>query len=55
MDMIVNDYFTELFPEANLAADPIQVRPFNIGSSVNMRELDPSGASLYFDAFVDDF
>lgn len=42
MDMIVNDYFAELFPEANIGADPIQVRPFNTGSSVNMRELDPS-------------
>lgn len=42
MDMIVNDYFSELFPEMNISADPIQVRPFNIGESVNMRELDPS-------------
>lgn len=44
MDMIVNDYFAELFPESEspLGSDPIQVRPFNIGSSVNMRELDPS-------------
>lgn len=42
MDMIVNDYFTELFPESSNDADPIQVRPFNTGSSVNMRELDPS-------------
>lgn len=43
MDMIVNDYFAELFPETSISADPIQVRPFNTGSSVNMRELDPSG------------
>lgn len=44
MDMIVNDYFSELFPDVGqqLGSDPIQVRPFNIGTSVNMRELDPS-------------
>lgn len=46
MDMIVSDYFAELFPETSIAADMIQVRPFNIGSSVNMRELDPSGMPL---------
>jgi DNA replication licensing factor MCM4 len=43
MDMLVNDLFGELFPDTSIAADPIQVRPFNIGHSVNMRALDPSG------------
>ncbi|PJF16702.1 DNA helicase, partial [Paramicrosporidium saccamoebae] len=43
MDMVVNDFFAELFPEAaDLNNDPIQVRPFNTGKVVNMRELDPS-------------
>jgi len=44
MDMIINDYFQELFPEAagHIGADPIQVRPFGTGASVNMRELDPA-------------
>lgn len=40
MDMVVNELYLELFPEAD-GADPIQVRPFNTGKVVNMRELDP--------------
>ena len=42
MDMVVNDYFAELFPDVDVSADPIQVRPFNLDEAVNMRELDPS-------------
>lgn len=42
MDMVVNEYYSELFPEADVSRDPIQVRPFNTGRVVNMRELDPS-------------
>ena len=42
MDMVINEYFTELFPEFDISADPIQVRPFNLDQSVNMRDLDPS-------------
>lgn len=42
MDMVVNEYFTELFPDVDLTNDPIQVRPFNTGKVANMRELDPS-------------
>jgi hypothetical protein len=44
MDMVVNEVFSELHPDAAEAsgADPIQVRPFNTGRTVNMRELDPS-------------
>lgn len=43
MDMVVNEYFTELYPETvDSSNDPIQVRPFNTGRVVNMRELDPS-------------
>ena len=49
MDLIVNDIFSELFPEVNTAESPIQIRPFNIGKTVNVRLLDPSGIinSLY--------
>jgi DNA replication licensing factor MCM4 len=43
MDLIVNDIFSELFPEVNTAESPIQIRPFNIGKTVNVRLLDPSG------------
>jgi DNA replication licensing factor MCM4 len=42
MDMVVNDFFSELYPDVDVAADPIQVRPFNLDDAVNMRELDPS-------------
>ncbi len=42
MDMVVNDYFAEMFPDVDVGADPIQVRPFNLDDAVNMRELDPS-------------
>lgn len=42
MDMVINEYFAELFPEVDISADPIQVRPFNLDNSVNMRDLDPS-------------
>ncbi len=42
MDMVVNEYFSELYPEVDISNDPIQVRPFNTGKTVNMRELDPS-------------
>lgn len=51
MDLIVNDIFSELFPEVNTAESPIQIRPFNIGKTVNVRLLDPSGTTsdLYLD------
>ena len=42
MDMVINEYFAELFPEIDISSDPIQVRPFNLDQSVNMRDLDPS-------------
>lgn len=42
MDMVVNEFFFELYPEVDLSNDPIQVRPFNTGKIVNMRDLDPS-------------
>lgn len=42
MDMVINDYFVELFPEVDVTADAIQVRPFNLDQTVNMRDLDPS-------------
>lgn len=40
MDMVVNELYLEMFPEVEVA-DPIQVRPFNTGKIVNMRELNP--------------
>lgn len=41
MDMVANEYFTELFPGIEISSDPIQIRPFNAGKSVNMRLLNP--------------
>jgi DNA replication licensing factor MCM4 len=41
MDMVISEYFCELFPSVDISSDPIQVRPFNIGKSVNMRLLNP--------------
>lgn len=41
MDMVINEFFTELFPTVDISSDPIQVRPFNIGKTVNMRLLNP--------------
>ena len=43
MDLVVNEIFSELFPEVNATESPIQIRPFNIGNTVNVRLLDPSG------------
>lgn len=40
MDMVVNELYLEMFPEVEVT-DPIQVRPFNTGKVVNMRELNP--------------
>lgn len=40
MDMVVNELYAELFnADTN---DPIQVRVFNLGPSINMRSLDPA-------------
>lgn len=41
MDMVINEYFAELYPNVDISSDPIQVRSFNIGRSVNMRLLNP--------------
>lgn len=38
--MVVNEMYQERFPDSDF--DPIQIRPFNLGSVVNMRNLDPS-------------
>jgi DNA replication licensing factor MCM4 len=48
MDLVVNDIFSELFPEVNIIESPIQIRPFNIGKTVNARLLDPSGTLVPF-------
>jgi len=45
MDMVVNELYAELYPQAEddaIQRDPIQVRIFNLGASVNMRSLDPA-------------
>jgi len=42
MDMIVNEIFFELYPEASLSHQ-IQVRPFNAEKTNTMRLLNPEG------------
>lgn len=42
MDVVINEIFHELYPTVDLNHDPIQVRPFNTGRTINMRNLDPS-------------
>ncbi|KAI9310604.1 MCM2/3/5 family-domain-containing protein [Dichotomocladium elegans] len=41
MDHTVRTYYTELFPEPDDVLEQLKIRPFNLESSVNMRELDP--------------
>ncbi|KAI7858561.1 MCM2/3/5 family-domain-containing protein [Circinella umbellata] len=40
MDHTIKAYYLELFPEDEMV-EQIKIRPFNLESSVNMRELDP--------------
>ena len=44
LDSTVTEIFIELFPEVNIYEQLIQVRPFNVGRTVSLRELDPSGS-----------
>ncbi|KAI8138048.1 MCM2/3/5 family-domain-containing protein [Fennellomyces sp. T-0311] len=41
MDHTIKAYYQELYPDPDEAVDQIKIRPFNLESSVNMRELDP--------------
>jgi len=43
MDMVINDVFEEKFPEVAVAPQGIQVRPYNLEKTTNMRDLNPSG------------
>ena len=46
MDHCLNEIFLERFEDAEIPAEEsIKVRPFNLGRSVNMRDLDPAGCS----------
>lgn len=42
MDVVVNEVFENMFPDHPSGADPIQVRPFNVAASTNLRDLNPS-------------
>ena len=44
MDMVINDVFEEKFPDVAVAPQGIQVRPYNLEKTTNMRDLNPSGA-----------
>jgi DNA replication licensing factor MCM4 len=42
MDFTVTKVFLDLFEDAEISAQGLVVRPFNLGRSVNMRELNPA-------------
>ncbi|KAF9169193.1 hypothetical protein BGX20_010679 [Mortierella sp. AD010] len=41
LDFTLNEYFDELHPEVDLRGDSLMIRPFNLGKTVNTRELGP--------------
>ncbi|KAI9498256.1 MCM2/3/5 family-domain-containing protein [Zychaea mexicana] len=41
MDHTIKAYYLELYPDTDETVEQIKIRPFNLESSVNMRELDP--------------
>lgn len=41
LDQLLSEFYFELFPDMKSITEFLQVRPFNIDRSVNMRELDP--------------
>jgi DNA replication licensing factor MCM4 len=47
MDLVVNEIFTEINSENLASTDSIQVRPNNLLSSVNLRDLNPEDVDKY--------
>ncbi|KAF9994609.1 hypothetical protein BGZ80_000665 [Entomortierella chlamydospora] len=41
LDFTLNEYFDELHPEVDLRGDSLMIRPFNLGKTINTRELGP--------------
>ncbi|KAI1311294.1 hypothetical protein EDD11_003507 [Mortierella claussenii] len=41
LDFTLNEFFDELHPEADLRGDSLMIRPFNLGKTVNTRDLGP--------------
>ena len=43
MDHVLTEIFQDMFPDLDENFPGIKVRPFNLGTSINMRELNPNG------------
>ncbi|KAG0211176.1 hypothetical protein BGX28_008356 [Mortierella sp. GBA30] len=41
LDFTLNEFFDEQHPEVDLRGDSLMIRPFNLGSTVNTRDLGP--------------
>ena len=41
LDFTLNELFTESYPDIDLQGDSLMIRPFNLGSSINTRDLGP--------------
>ncbi|KAF9209931.1 hypothetical protein BGZ49_009857 [Haplosporangium sp. Z 27] len=41
LDFTLNEYFDEIHPEVDLRGDSLMIRPFNLGKTVNTRDLGP--------------
>ncbi|KAG0225157.1 hypothetical protein BGW41_004812 [Actinomortierella wolfii] len=41
MDHTLNEFYKDLFPEADLQGDSLMIRPFNLGKTINTRDLGP--------------
>ena len=53
MDHTIKVYYQELYPDPDEAVDQIKIRPFNLESSVNMRELDPQSKIIQLAVYYD--
>ncbi|KAF9216516.1 hypothetical protein BGZ59_009321 [Podila verticillata] len=41
LDFSLNEFFLDLFPDVDLRGDSLMVRPFNLGKTINTRDLGP--------------
>lgn len=47
MDFAVTQLFTEMFQDVEIADEKgFVIRPYNLGKTVSMRDLDPAGMSF---------
>ncbi len=46
MDFTITQILMEMFQDVDLGDRGLVIRPFNLGKSVSMRELDPTGGFI---------